>query len=290
LRPEGFTELAGDIVISCTGGPDLQIGAAIPTTNIVIYMAPAVPITSRFLSSNGASEALLIIDEAGANITTGATGGFGPQAPQVLCTNAQQQAPGGSSCDVIVGTDTSGLYEVAVPGPGTSATSAQNVYQGKVGDFGANSVTFYNVPVLPPATSGVSRTFRITNVRVPVPGGSLTGTLQAIVSTSPSQVLPVAGTAINIGVVGPAMSAAVSVGSPFQQCQPATVLSPRTSYSRKVSRRASRLAWCRAVSTTVLRVVLPTCCGRRKAPTPVRPSRISLAACMAASRPTPNQG
>ena len=223
LRPEGFTELAGDIVISCTGGPDLQIGAAIPTTNIVIYMAPAVPITSRFLSSNGASEALLIIDEAGANITTGATGGFGPQAPQVLCTNAQQQAPGGSSCDVIVGTDTSGLYEVAVPGPGNSATSAQNVYQGKVGDFGANSVTFYNVPVLPPATSGVSRTFRITNVRVPVPGGSLTGTLQAIVSTSPSQVLPVAGTAINIGVVGPAMTAAVSVGSPFQQCQPATV-------------------------------------------------------------------
>ena len=30
LRPEGFTELTGDIVISCTGGPDLQIGAAIP--------------------------------------------------------------------------------------------------------------------------------------------------------------------------------------------------------------------------------------------------------------------
>src|ERR1022692_860142 len=68
LRPEGYTELAGDIVISCTGGPDLQIGAAIPTTNIVVYMAPGVPITSRFLSSNGASEALLIIDDAGSNI------------------------------------------------------------------------------------------------------------------------------------------------------------------------------------------------------------------------------
>jgi len=54
LRPEGYTELAGDIVISCTGGVDLQIGAAIPTTNIVIYMAPAVPITSRVLSTKGA--------------------------------------------------------------------------------------------------------------------------------------------------------------------------------------------------------------------------------------------
>jgi hypothetical protein len=229
LRPEGYTELAGDIVISCTGGVDLQIGAAIPTTNIVIYMAPAVPITSRFLSSNGASEALLIVDEAGANITTGVTGNFGPKAPQVLCTNAQQQAAGGSSCNVIVGSapgvDSLGNainYEVALPGPGNSQTSAQNVFQGKVGDFGANSVTFYNVPVLPPATSGVTRTFRITNVRVPIPGGSLTGVLQAIVSTSPSAVLPVAGTAINIGVVGPAMSAAVVPGSAFQQCYPSS--------------------------------------------------------------------
>jgi hypothetical protein len=229
LRPEGYTELAGDIVISCTGGPLLQQGASIPTTNIVIYMAPAVPITSRFMSSNGASEALLIIDEAGSNIGTGATAnggfGYGPNAPQSLCTTAQQQAVGGSSCNAVVGHDGSGGYEVAVvPGTsGTTNTPAQNVYQGKVGDFGVNSVTFYNVPVLPPATSGVSRTFRITNVRVPVPGGNLSGTLQAIVSTSPSQVLPVAGTAINIGVVGPATSAAVAqVTTPFQQCLPAT--------------------------------------------------------------------
>jgi hypothetical protein len=101
---------------------------------------------------------------------------------------------------------------------------APNVFQGKIGDFGSNSVTFYNVPVLPPATSGVTRTFRITNVRVPVPGGNLTGTLQAIISTSPSQTLPVAGTAINIGVVGPAMTAAVQpVKTPFQQCVKTTL-------------------------------------------------------------------
>jgi hypothetical protein len=230
LRPEGYTELAGDIVISCTGGPVLQIGAAIPTTNIVIYMAPAVPITSRFLSSNGASEALLIIDEAGANITTGVSGPFGPKAPQSLCTTAAQQLVGGSSCNVIVspqpGVDINGnpvTYEVAGPGPGNGGP-AQNVYQGKVGDFGSNSVTFYNVPVLPPATSGVTRTFRITNIRVPVPGGNLSGTLQAIISTSPNQTLPVGGTAINIGVVGPSMVAAVKpVSKAFQQCVPATV-------------------------------------------------------------------
>jgi len=237
LRPEGYTELAGDIVISCTGGPVLQPGASIPTTNIVVYMAPAVPITSRFLSGNGASEALLIIDEAGANITTGVAGAYGPKATQVLCSTSAQQGNtntiNGSSCNAIVGTDpgtSGGPYEVAVQpsgcsSPYTGCTNAQNVYQGKVGDFGANSVTFYNVPVLPPATSGVTRTFRITNIRVPVPGGNLSGTLQAIISTSPNQVLPVAGTAINIGVVGPSMNASVkqNPAAGFQQCYPQSV-------------------------------------------------------------------
>jgi len=224
LRPEGYTELAGDIVISCTGGPDYQIGANIPTTNITIYMSPGVPITSRFMSSNGASEALLIIDEAGSNITTGATGGFGPQAPQVLCSYSQEIT--NTACSQIVGTDTSGAYLVAKPNTanGNTATTAQNVFQGKIGDFGTNTVTFYDVPVLPPATSGVSRTFRITNVRVPVPGGQLSFSLQAIISTNPNQTLPVAASIINIGVVGNPMTAAVkTVKTPFQQCQPQTV-------------------------------------------------------------------
>jgi hypothetical protein len=222
LRPEGYTELAGDIVISCTGGPTAPIGSTVPTTNVVIYMSPAVPITSRFMDKTGGSEALLIIDEAGSSISTGATGGYGPQAPQSLCTTAQQQAVGGSACTPVVGKDVSGNYLVSVV-PGSS-TPAPNVFQGHVGDFGANSVTFYNVPVLPPATAGVTRTFRITNVRVPIPGGNLSGTLQAVVSTSPSAVLPVAGTAINIGVVGPAMTAAVTQNkTAFTQCTPQSV-------------------------------------------------------------------
>jgi len=231
LRPEGYTELAGDIVIQCTGGPVLQVGANIPTTNIVVYMAPAVPITSRFLSPNGASEALLIIDEAGSTtLTTGVVGPYGPKAPQSLCTYAQETQLGGSPCNAVVGVDpgtSGGPYEVAVL-PGTT-TAAPNVFQGKVGDYGPNSVTFYNVPVLPPATSGVTRDFRITNIRVPIPGGNLSGTLQAIISTNPNQTLPVAGTAINIGIVGPAMTAAVKqISGGFQQCYPASIVKTAT--------------------------------------------------------------
>jgi len=93
-----------------------------------------------------------------------------------------------------------------------------------VGDFGTNTVTFYNVPVLPPGTTGVTRVFRITNVRVAVVGLAPQSPLQAVVSTSPSAALPVTGTAINIGIVGPYMNAAVKqVKNPFQQCQAATV-------------------------------------------------------------------
>ena len=228
LRPEGYTELLGDILIECTGGPLLQTGATIPTTNVTVYISPSVPITSRMLgpgpsglAGSFVSEALLIVDEAGSSINTGATGGYGPQAPQSLCTSAQQQATGGNACAAQVGLDTSGQYQVAVV-PNTS-TPAQNVFQGEVGDFGANSVTFYNVPVLPPAYMGVSRTFRITNIRVPVPGGTLTGMVQAIVSTSGTAALPVGSTTIYAGIVGPAMRANANAapaggGNPFPAC------------------------------------------------------------------------
>ena len=81
-------------------------------------------------------------------------------------------------------------------------TPAQNVYQGVVGDFGYNSVAFYHVPVLPPAYNGVTRTFRITNLRVPIPGENITGTIHALVVTAPPQLLPLNTSPLNIGVVG----------------------------------------------------------------------------------------
>ena len=222
LRPESYSELVGDIIIVCNGGPPyLQIGTAVPTANIVVYMAPAVPITSRIIGPNGASEVMLIIDEAGANLQTGATGGYGPQAPQSLCTTAQQQNPAGSPCQAYISTDRSGQYQVAVQ-PGTS-TPAQNVYQGKIGDFGLNSVAFYNVPILPPAYQGVSRVFRIANLRVPVTGMNPAEAFQVTISASPFESMPLNNIPIGVGVVGPATTAGVNAapaggGNPFLAC------------------------------------------------------------------------
>lgn len=233
LRQEGYTELLGDILITCTGGSPLSIGAAIPTVTLVVYLkSPYLNITSRIIGSTSASstvsEAMLIIDDAGStSVTTGATGGYGPQAPQSFCTVAQQENSGGSPCQAYVGTDRSGNYQVAVQ-QGT-LTPAQNVYQGAVGDFGANSVTFYNVPVLPPAYQGVSRTFRITNLRASISTVGLPSQQQVffILSSSSDDTLPVSGIGGGAGTVNNAMTAGVNPApsgghGPFSTCVPPT--------------------------------------------------------------------
>ena|SRR6185369_10100361 len=74
LRSEGLTELIGDIVLTCTGGPALPNGSVVPTANITVSLGTNV--TSRILSTaslnNGPtqniSEALLLIDEPGSGI------------------------------------------------------------------------------------------------------------------------------------------------------------------------------------------------------------------------------
>jgi hypothetical protein len=238
LRPEGYTELAGDILITCTGGPGYSQGTAVPTTNVTIYLSPTVPVTSRLLptkQSPTASEALLIIDDAGNTTLPAGVTGFGPQATQSLCTVDQEQALGGTKCNLMVGSLPGvggGPYAVALPGPGnpnnlsnTGASGvAQNVFQGKVGDFGVNTVTFYSVPVLPPNSAGVSRTFRITNIRVPAVGTANNQFWAATIAVGSSQVLPIGGS-VNIGVTSPPLTAAVkpSANNAFQQCTAQTL-------------------------------------------------------------------
>jgi hypothetical protein len=64
---EGYTELLGDIVITCTGGTLLPAGAQIPQTNITV--SASVPLTSRLFDSDShLSEALLLIDEPGSRL------------------------------------------------------------------------------------------------------------------------------------------------------------------------------------------------------------------------------
>ena len=219
LRAEGYTELVGDILISCTGGPAYATGATVPITDITVYMAPNSAITSRlFSSTTNVSEVALLIDEPGSGLSTSVVGQYGPKAPQSLCVS-------NTGCQAFVGVDASGIA-VAVTAVG-GTTASQNVYQGYLNQVGANTVTFYGVPVLPPVTTGLTRVFRITNIRFPAVGLSNQAPIQATISTSPSTALPLGaagtGSSFPVGVViSPGMTAKAGGPTSFFQCNSQT--------------------------------------------------------------------
>lgn len=187
IRGEGYTELIGDIVLTCTGG-SIQAGAAIPQVNITVAMNQ--PVTSRLLAATGTtqpaigtlSDAVLFVDDPGA--MNGPLAGWGPNATQQVC-NTPLTGCGGVAAQL-------GGYNVPVLAGGTpgAAQVFPNVFQGIVN---GNQVTFNGVPVLPPGTSA-SRTFRITNVRINATSLYQSSAnliaVSASISTNPSMYLP----------------------------------------------------------------------------------------------------
>ena len=91
VRYEGMTELIGDIVLSCTGGAAQPSNTVIPTVDITLALNTDV--TSRLLGAT-ASEALLLLDEPGSG-QPATVPGFGPAAPQILCSTPLGAVAGG---------------------------------------------------------------------------------------------------------------------------------------------------------------------------------------------------
>jgi hypothetical protein len=233
LRAEGFTEQTGDIVLVCTGGSPIALGNQIPTVNIqVFYNVPAV--TSRLIGNSSgvnASEALLMIDEPNGG-AVGSQSGYGPQVPQTLCSSPVFGA-GPNGCTEYVGTSAIGPTSgVPVAGSATSTTPGANVFQGVV--TGA-SVTFFGVPVLPPVSSGVSRVYRITNVRVNAngAGGGVAGgpgQVNASISISGATSLPISNPNPIVGYITKGLNTSASGGS-FNQCVASTSLASILSFT-----------------------------------------------------------
>jgi hypothetical protein len=231
LRQEGFTEQTGDILIVCTGGTPLTPGSQIPTIDItVFYNVPAV--TSRLLASNGASEAVLLIDEPDNGLPTAETG-YGPSLPQLICSSATQGA-GPNGCPEWVGSVGS-ANGVPVAGSSSGTTPGANVFQGVVS--GAN-VTFFGIPVLPPVTAGFSRVYRITNVRVNAngAGGGAAGgpgQVNASISTSGATSLGLTNPNPIVGYISPSLKTSVSGAGSFPQCNATTGFSGFLQYSEQ---------------------------------------------------------
>jgi len=257
LRAEGYTELAGDIVLICNGGtiPATNTGTPLPTANFTIFLNTAV--TSRLLPTAtlaNASEALIMIDEPGAALGASPETGYGPNQAQVPCgANNIGVGAGPGGCVEYLGTSTSqvaaagafGFGEVPVTGTVPSATSCTatsacavgpNVFQGIVT---GNQVNFYGIPVVPPGTTG-NRVYRITNVRVNANGISAGGSVagQATASISTSSGVAITNSTLTVGFVSQGLSAsntllrnnnntgnASSGGTSYAQCSSSSITS-----------------------------------------------------------------
>jgi hypothetical protein len=215
LRSEGMTELLGDIVIECNGGAPLAVGAPIQTVNITVSLATNV--TSRLVSASGTtaipsntSEALLLIDEP--NTSANGNSGAGPQAAFNVCPNSALGASAGGCAQTVVA-GTGGINQsgtCTTSGGVTTCTAGYNVFQGLVT---ANQVTFIGVPVNPPATNGVVRRLRITDVRANVSalgGGGLAGTTPLFASITVSAgSLPVTNPVPIVGFIQAGLTASL---------------------------------------------------------------------------------
>jgi len=222
LRSEGITELVGDIVLDCTGGTLVTPGSIIPQVNITVFLNTQV--TSRLLGNGGASnasEAVLMIDEPNSGLP-----GYGPTVPFIYCTTPS------TGCIEYAGT-VGGNTNVPVTAPGGS-TQAPNIFQGVVNADG-KSLTFFGVPVLPPASSGATRVYRIANIRAnatAIPAGANTpGNALALISSSNPGFMAVTNSQLIVGYVEPGLTTRLltyagavgnstlgSSGAGFNQC------------------------------------------------------------------------
>jgi hypothetical protein len=220
LRAEGLTEAVGEIVIVCVGGPSLAAGQQATQLNLTVSLT--APVTSRLLKGN-VSEALLLIDEPNSGLA-GPVPGFGPNEPFTLCKTPQTGCR--AWAQQVTGTDGQ-PYEVAVNAANaspTAANAAPNVYQGVVS---GNQVTFFEVPVLPPGSTGV-RVLRITNLRLNangIGGGSPSGSLpvQAAILTSNPSALPLANPTPLVGFVQASLSASAATPTQLAACNSQTL-------------------------------------------------------------------
>jgi hypothetical protein len=231
VRSEGVVELAGDLVLNCTGGMVTPAGTPVPLSHVQVSLNTNV--TSRLTGTgtgNPDSEAILSIDEPfpsgdGAFVPTSSTPVSGAATHQQGCL-----ANGAVDCEIVsVGTASNfgaggnynGVTGLLGPGP------HYNLFQGTVNPAVPNQINWLGVPIDGPGTSGV-RIIRITNVRVNAsqlsPGGSLVPTevseligisgSQSIIINNPQQVVALALQGLYGTVNSPS-----GVSPAYQQCE-----------------------------------------------------------------------
>ena len=198
VRAEGYTELAGDVAITCAGGIPAAASTAVPAATITVSMNTVITskITSTGFTPNF-NEVLLLIDEPGADTTGNAINNCGS---------------GNAPFDLVAGV---GVCVTQADANGSGATiyngtfGHPNVFQGRQVPASNNQIIqFIGVPL-----DGGTHTLRITNLRassVFLSGGRVSNVpplitfLTVVTITSPnlagSQVMNVANGALRNGL------------------------------------------------------------------------------------------
>ena len=210
VRAEGYTELAGDITITCSGGTATPSGSTVPAVTIDVSMNTII--TSKLTSTGftpNFNEALLLIDEPG----LGATGN-----PLLNC--------GAAGAPFNTGTG-AGVCSITANGTPTysGAVGHPNVFQGRQ-VVGSNNqiIQFIGIPL-----DGGTHTLRITNLRanaVFLSGGRITNsnfgvglTFQTFVTfTSPNSVNAQLINVTNGSIRNGLDSVTGSTAGPYLQC------------------------------------------------------------------------
>jgi hypothetical protein len=206
LRHEGFTELTGDVVLSCTGvagAVPTAPGFPIPQANVSVSLS--APVTSRVLSGaspQAVTDALLLVDDPS---PANQDPCLSPTNPTLACV---VEGDGGATFNQ------PGRFNV-FQGLGCVNSATINCAPA------TNSVTFLGVPVDPPASG--TRTYRITNIRVDatsVPSGLVGFPVYAFVSVSPSSAIQVSNPQQVVGLSAFGLNTTVSGLNPnFFQCE-----------------------------------------------------------------------
>ena len=182
MRVEGAAELAGDIVLTCTGGIPTAAGAAVPQGSVTVFLNTAV--TSRTFNSSTAAEALLLVDEPGS------------------ASNPRQRRCGSTNGCALTGAGPAGVrYD--------GSNGHPNIFQGIAG---SSSVTFNGIP-FDAAPPGSSRTLRIANVRADAGAIAAGNQVIASIGVSASLGLAIVNPVLTTGFAQPGLSFSLRNGA-----------------------------------------------------------------------------
>jgi large repetitive protein len=216
IRQEGITEQIGDIVITCVGG-QVTDGVAGPQVNITVALTSQI--TTRLVSTDAVSQAMLLIDDP--TTGNGPVANFGSNATFVPCGNSHPSGTFSGGCPafgyhVISGPAPNNVYVIqsAAGSPTGPTTQAPNIYQGVVN---GSNVTFFGIPIVAPGSNG-QRVYRITGIRTNASTFSNGAAVQAFVQTSNPSALPISNAQPIVAFVQASLTTSAVPAVGFAQC------------------------------------------------------------------------